>query len=176
MQRVRQLASRADSLFEYMSLVFLLAMILIVCWQVFSRYVLSTTPSWSEEVTLILMVWVGFLSTAIGFREKLHIGLEFLFLRFPQGVRWALMKAIYALGFLFGLYLLVQGWQFTVLTSNSTLPATQLPSSVVYAVMPVSGVMICAYTALQILGVRTEKHGEDLAEDESGTPTEMHVD
>jgi TRAP-type C4-dicarboxylate transport system permease small subunit len=165
-----------DSLFEYLSLGFLLVMIVIVCWQVFSRYALSTSPYWSEEVTLILMVWVGFLGTAIGFREKLHIGLEFLFVRFPQVAQRWLARAIYALSFLFGLYLVIQGWLFTVLTSNSTLAATQLPSSVVYAVMPVSGLMICFYTALQLFGIRTEKHGEDVEEDEAGLPTEQHID
>ena len=61
MERAKRWLSRLDTFFEYITLVFLALMTIIITWQVFSRYVLNETPSWSEETALILMVWVGFL-------------------------------------------------------------------------------------------------------------------
>lgn len=169
MELVRRWLNRLDSLFEYFGLSLLSAMILIVTWQVFSRYVRNTTPYWSEEVTLILMVWVALIGIAIGFRERLHIAIEVVVRRFPESVQRWIQRTINVLILLFGLYFLVQGWQFTRIAHLSTLPATSLPSSVMYVIMPISGVMIVAYAVLQLLGVRTEKH-RDLTEGEEQSP------
>jgi TRAP-type C4-dicarboxylate transport system permease small subunit len=41
---------------------------------------------------------------------------------------------------------------------ESTLPATKLPNSALYVVMPLTGVMICAYSILQLMGIDTTRH------------------
>lgn len=165
---LRRIVDVVDSAFEYLGLCFLSAMVLIVTWQVFARQGLGSAPSWSEEVSLLLMVWVGFIGIAIGFRERVHIALEFLVSRFPEVVQTVLQKLVCGLALAFGLFLLVQGWVFTTQTLNSTLPSTGLPRASLYAVLPLTGFMICVYSVLQILGVNTEKHsqaGEESDED-----------
>lgn len=157
MQRLRRLLGRLDAPFEYLGLGFLAAMVLIVTWQVFSRAIFNTAPFWSEEVSRILMIWVAFLGIAIGFRERVHIAVGMFVDKLPMGVQSWVQRLIYALMFAFGLYLLVQGSQFTLETSQATLPSTGWPRSTLYAVMPISGFMICVYTILQALGVRTER-------------------
>jgi len=157
MDRVKRWLSRLDAPFEYLGLGFLAAMVLIVTWQVFSRAIFNAAPPWSEEVSLILMIWVGFLGLAIGFRERAHIAVGIFVDRLPEGAQRWVQRLVYGLIFAFGLYLLVQGWQFTLQTSRATLPSTGLPRSALYAVMPISGLMVCVYAALQALGVRTEK-------------------
>lgn len=158
MSRVKRWLDRLDSLFEYLVLTCLVLMVLVVIWQIFSREVFNSTPIWSEETSRILMVWIGFLGIAIGFRERAHISIEFLVNKFPEAAQVWLERFVQAVVFVFGLYLLIQGWQFTVQTSGATLPATGLPRSILYVVMPVAGFMVCVYTALQVFGVRTEKH------------------
>jgi TRAP-type C4-dicarboxylate transport system permease small subunit len=157
MERLKRWLSRLDAPFEYLGLGFLAAMVLIVTWQVFSRAIFNAAPPWAEEVSIILAIWVAFLGIAIGFRERVHIAVGMFVERLPEGVQRWVQRLIYALIFAFGLYLLVQGWQFTLQTSRATLPSTGWPRSALYAVMPISGFMICVYTALQVLGVRTEK-------------------
>jgi TRAP-type transport system small permease protein len=51
-----------------------------------------------------------------------------------------------------------------LLTSESTLPATKLPSSITYIAMPITGVMICGYSLLQFFNFNTTRH-KDLEED-----------
>jgi len=67
-------------------------------------------------------------------------------------------KVIELCTLIFGVYLIIYGWQFTVLMGESTLPATKLPNSVLYVVMPLTGVMICAYSLLQLMGIDTRRH------------------
>lgn len=157
MERLKRWLGRLDAPFEYVGLGFLAAMVLIVTWQVFSRAIFNAAPPWSEEVSLILMIWTAFLAVAIGFREGVHIAVGMFAERLPGGAQRWVRGLAYVLVFAFGLYLLVEGGRFTLQTSQATLPSTGLPRSVLYAVMPISGFMICVYTALQALGVQTKK-------------------
>ena len=42
----------------------LLAMTAIVGWQVFGRFILDASPSWTEQASLILMIWYVMFSSA----------------------------------------------------------------------------------------------------------------
>ena len=33
-------------------------MMVILTWQVFSRYVLDSSPAWAEQAALVLMIWM----------------------------------------------------------------------------------------------------------------------
>lgn len=172
----KRLANLLDLAFEYLGLLFLSAMVLIVTWQVFARQGLGQAPQWSEEVSLILMVWIGFVSIAIGFRERVHISLEFLVTRFPEGAQKVVEKLIGGLVLAFGLFLVVQGWEFTTQTLGSTLPSTGLPRATLYVILPVTGFMICVYSVLQLIGVQTEKHQQqDEEEEEDEVSAEMRL-
>ncbi|MEE4213051.1 MAG: TRAP transporter small permease subunit, partial [Parvularcula sp.] len=49
------------------------AITLIILWQVFARYVLNASPSWSEQLALYILVWAVLLAAAAGVREGFHI-------------------------------------------------------------------------------------------------------
>ena len=95
---------------------------------------------------------------AIGCRENLHLSMDVLDNLSYKGFLKALDKLIEASTFVFGVYLIIYGWEFTSLMSESTLPATKLPNSVLYVVMPLTGVMVCAYSLLQLFGIDTKRH------------------
>nr|WP_263323379.1 TRAP transporter small permease [Neobacillus sp. Marseille-Q6967] len=147
-----------DSIFEKFTLVSLVALILVVTTQVMTRKLFNFVFFWSEEVTLLLLAWFAFMAIAIGFREYIHLGIDSFTNLFPKSFNKVLDKIISASIFAFGLYLMIQGWEFTLLTMESTLPATKLPSSITYLAMPITGVMICGYALLQFFNVNTSRH------------------
>ena len=53
-----------ENLEEFLLVFFLIAMTLIMGIQVFCRYVLGQSLSWSEEITRYLFIWSGFLSVS----------------------------------------------------------------------------------------------------------------
>lgn len=53
-----------ENLEEFLLVVMLAAMTLIMGIQIFSRYALGQSLSWSEEVTRFLFIWSGFLSVS----------------------------------------------------------------------------------------------------------------
>lgn len=141
-----------EKVFEILSMSMLFAMVLIISYQVIMRYVFNRSPSWTEEVSLILMIWFGILSIPIGVRLHLHIGIEYLFNKLPQRAQWVLSRVIYVLIAAFGSVMITAGLELVKFTSMSTLPATKLPSSVKYAVIPLAGITL-VYNALELFFV-----------------------
>ena len=158
MDLIKKIYSIIDNIFEKFTLLSLILLVFIVTLQVVTRYFFNFVFFWSEEITLLLLVWFGFMGIAIGFREYIHLGIDTFTNLFPKTFNTILDKVILACVFATGIYLVVQGWQFTVLMFDSTLPATKLPSSVTYIIMPITGFMICLYALLQFFNIDTSKY------------------
>jgi len=67
---------RIDKMIEAFAIVLIIAMVLIVFTQVMTRKLFNFVFFWSEEVTLLCLTWFSFIGIGIGFREKLHIGMD----------------------------------------------------------------------------------------------------
>jgi TRAP-type transport system small permease protein len=157
-QILRNIVLAIDTFFERFAITALVGMILIVIMQVFTRKLFNFVFFWSEEITLLLLGWFSFMGMAIGFREDLHMGMDSFTDYLPGWANRILDKVIDTTIFAFGMYLVIQGWDFTLLMAESTLAATKLPNSVLYVVMPVSGVMICGYSLLHAFGIDIKRH------------------
>ena len=140
-----------DKIIEGFAITLLVAMILIVFVAVVTRKIFGFVFAWSEEVTLLCLTWFTFMGIAIGFRERLHLGMD-LFEKLPKKLLDASDKLVDFVTFFFGLYLVVYGWDFALMMRGSILAATELPNLIQYIVMPITGVLTCVYSVLQLLG------------------------
>ena len=105
-----------ENLEEFILVLFLIAMTLIMGVQVFCRYVLGMSLSWSEELTRYLFIWCGFLSVSYCSKKCLSIKIEQFVAIFPRRGK-ALFKVInhtFELIFFTGL------WYSNVLCTGST--------------------------------------------------------
>jgi TRAP-type C4-dicarboxylate transport system permease small subunit len=148
---VKKFFLSVDKLVDGFCIALLVLMILVVFTAVVTRKLFHFMFAWSEEVTLLCLTWFTFIGIGIGFRERLHLGMD-LFEKLPKKILGFLNKLIDVVTFLFGLYLVVYGWDFAMMMRGSILAATQLPNLVQYIVMPITGVLTCIYSALQLLG------------------------
>jgi len=53
-------------------------MILVVTWQVISRYVLRAPSSLTEEIARFGLIWLGLLGSVYTFRNRMHVGIDIL--------------------------------------------------------------------------------------------------
>jgi TRAP-type C4-dicarboxylate transport system permease small subunit len=54
-----------------------LALVVLVVtfgWLVFGRYVLNATPTWVEQLALLLVLYIAYLGAAAGVHENTHLG------------------------------------------------------------------------------------------------------
>jgi TRAP-type C4-dicarboxylate transport system permease small subunit len=57
---------------------------------VFTRYVLNSASSWPEPAAVLLMIWFSFLSAALCYRERLHIGVAVIPMMLQGNARLAI--------------------------------------------------------------------------------------
>lgn len=143
--------------------VMLVAMAIIIGITVFMRYVLNTGLKWGEEISLVLVIWFSFIAMAIGVRKNLHISIHLF--RNPGRVIETILTKLQALVVVFvGFVMLWYGNIIIQFMARSILPATELPSSVMYAVLPLSAVLIMYEGITDLVGYDTDRETEKLEE------------
>lgn len=139
-----------DNIEEFLMLVFLGAMTIIMGIQVFSRYALGMSLSWSEELTRYLFIWSGFLSVSYCTRRCVSIKVEQFVAIFPKRGR-AMFKVVnHTVELILFIYLLPFAWKYfySAVLSGQTSPALGLPMYYVQAA-PMTGFALCAFRVLQ---------------------------
>ncbi len=150
----------------------LLVIVFLVSAEVISRKFLGGSIRWSEEVALFGMVWMAFISMAIGVQKGLHIALGFFFSLLPKKVAYVVDKLDNLVVMFFGCFMVYYGSKLVAGTMTSYLPATHWPSGLEYLMIPVSGVFIVYFSLMNIFELKDyehEKFYQDYEEDESDT-------
>lgn len=145
--------SRLNTVALYLAGAGLVVMTAIVAWQVFCRYVLNDSPSWTEPGAVILMSWFIFLGAAVGVRENNHMGFDVLLYALPPaGKKWLRMISDVFI-FAFGLGMVWYGSNLVKLTWGTTLPALGISGAWDYIPLMGGGVLIALFS-LERIGMR----------------------
>jgi len=130
----------------------LMLLVVVVTWQVFSRYVLNDPSSWTDELARYVMVWLGLLGASYLFGMKGHLAITLLdnFLKGKAHVALHLMLNGISFAFV-SLAMLSGGLALMDKTTQQLSPALQLPMSTVYAILPISASIILIYLVLNTL-------------------------
>jgi C4-dicarboxylate transporter DctQ subunit len=115
----------------------LCAMVFLIMFQIFGRYVFNYSISWSEELAVYAQIWLVMLGSGIAMRNRHHAGVDMIIIRCPVPVQRLIRSAS---------ALLVAWFLLVVITSSSSMlafgmivtsPALQLPMAIPYAALPV---------------------------------------
>ncbi len=126
-------------------------MTVIVGWQVFGRYVLNSSPSWSEQAALTLMIWYVTLAAAAGVREGFHIRIVALENAMAPGATRAMRVASNLVVAGCGIAMLVWGGELVARTWSHVIPSLGLPRGFAYLGLPISGVLIALFSFERVL-------------------------
>ena len=139
-------------------LVFLVSILVIdVLWQVFSRYLLSSPSSFTDELAGFLLIWVGVLGAAYVAGRQEHLAIDILIQKSSPARQKKLQYFIYSVIFLFALFVMVVGGailMYTRFVLQVKSAALQLPLGYVYSILPISGLIIMYYEVLHILELK----------------------
>jgi len=145
---------RLNKVLEVFLVVLMSVLVIDVLWQVFSRYLLSSPSSFTDELAGYLLIWVGVLGAAYVAGRKEHLAIDILVQKSPPARQRRLQFLIHALILLFALFVMVIGGASLVYTRfvlEVKSAALQLPLGYVYIVLPLSGLIIIYYDVLHIL-------------------------
>ena len=124
----------------------LAAIVVAIAWQVTTRYVpFLRVPRWTQEISLILMVWLSMLGSALAVRRAEHLAMDLIVRQLSPGLqRWA-YRLVWILVAGFGAYLIFYGSELASRTMTQTFSATKLPIGLMYWSIPVGGAFMTLY-------------------------------
>ena len=135
-------------------LVFIFALLVVdVLWQVFGRYVLKQSFSFTEEFARFALIWLAILGAAYLNGKREHLAMDFLLRKLSPDKLKMRMQIIEVLMFIFALVVLVFGGGnlvYTTLYLGQISPAMYISLGYVYAIVPISGLLIMFYSVYNI--------------------------
>ena len=124
----------------------LVVLTVIFGWLVFGRYVLNATPTWVEQVALLLVMLIAFIGAAVGVHEHTHLSVTMLRTSVPKRVRTVLVVITdLAMGG-FGALMLWYGAQLTIFKWGSLIPLIDMPEGLRSLPLTVGGALILLFS------------------------------
>ena len=137
-------------LISYITTIFtgvaLVVLTVIFGWLVFGRYVLNSTPTWVEQVSLLLVVYIGFLGASVGIHKKTHLGVSVFRELSPRPVQRIFELSSHIIMTAFGLVMIVYGYQLTVFRWTTEIPLIHVSEGLRALPILISGIFIVLFS------------------------------
>lgn len=143
-----------DSTTRYLLVILMGLLVIVVVWQVFSRYILNDPSTFTDELSRFLLIWVSLLGAAYYSGKNLHIAINVLPSKLNPPNRRKLHILIHLIVIAFVLTVFVIGGSMLVYytyTYYQLTPTLQIPMAFVYAIGPLSGLLIIFYKIADII-------------------------
>ncbi len=153
MQALTAIKKILDRILIYICIVCCAAMVLLVSYQVASRFILGDPSAISEEAARIFFVWMGLFASALLYGEKGHMNISFI----PDkcGLVGGQLLRIVSEICTFGMAMWVLTYGGYIVTMNGmgqvNSAMTWLRVGVIYSVIPISGCFVLFYAFYNIM-------------------------
>jgi len=144
------IASRLDTAENIFLALIMFVMVALVLAQVYVRFFMASSLTWSEELVRFLMIWMTFLGAVVALRRSLHIQIDNLVVSLSPKKKMVVLviRAVMMVSFL-GI-LAVGGVQFLEIAGLQNSPGLELNMSYVYFVLPLSSSLMAIITVLRL--------------------------
>jgi len=131
----------------------LILVLICVQYQVVGRYLFNDSPTWTEALALLLVLYITAFGVAVGVRDAGHIGLESLLVLLPESLRHKLEVLIHGLVALFGALMLESGWTWATLKWDEAKPMLGVPEGMDYVPLVIGGALIVLFSIEHIVAL-----------------------
>lgn len=131
-----------------------------VLFQVFSRYIIGTSFTWTEELARFSLIWMTVLGAAYLNAKREHLSMDFLFDKLSPSNQKKASILIEILVFLFALVVMLIGGSnlvYTTLHLEQLSGTLRIPLGYIYAVLPFSGFLIMCFSVYHITNISKNK-------------------
>ena len=119
-------------------------------WLVFGRYVLNDTPTWVEQVALLLVVTITFLGAAVGVHQRTHLNVDILSALLPAKGQAILNVLIDHLLAGFGAVMAYQAYGLVLFAWHKSIPLIGVPDGLRYIPMMLAGGLITLFSLARV--------------------------
>ena len=105
----------------------LVVLTVIFGWLVYGRYVLNATPTWVEQVSLLLIVLIAFLGASVGIHRNTHLGVSFFREIAPRPVRRTFEFITHITLIIFGATMAFYSYKLVLFKWDTLIPLIHVP-------------------------------------------------
>lgn len=139
-------------------LILIISLLAICCiLQVFTRFVLNNSLTWTEELARYCFIWGGVLGIALAFKEKTHARILAVYDKFPEKIRTGLEGVANLLAIYMAVLMVKYGGYMTMHALTNYSPQLQIPLGWVYACVPITGIIILFFMVTGFIRYIAEK-------------------
>ncbi len=146
-------------------LILLVTMSIVTILQVFMRYVLENSLSWSEELARFAFIWLIYIGISYGVKKAKHIRVEALLTVFKLRGKYFINLVAHLLFLFFAVYAVYYGFTIfeAIHQSGQRAPSLGIPMSIMYLGMPI-GMLLTSIRLVQriVLETRAYREGHEL--------------
>ena len=165
---MKRLTAIIDNILEKILIVLFGLMVLVVTWQVFTRYLLNSPSSFTEELSTYFLIWISLLGAVYALRKQAHLGIDILTNRLSGSAKKLSHYIIHFAIIAFSLFVLIWGGVrlvWVTLQLNQISASLEIKIGYIYFVFPISGLLMIYYSIHFLLYEKSKKLRTSISED-----------
>lgn len=148
----------------WLSAIGLVLMTAFIALQVYGRFVLNDTPTWTSNGSVLIMAWFILLGAAVGIREGNHLSFDVLLHFLGHRAKAWLNTVSDVVVVAFGGGMIGYGLQLAITTWPTTIPNIGLSGGVTFIALIWGGILMLVFALERILrrlvGLPTARFGD----------------
>jgi len=146
MLKVYKVLDGLDTAIRALIFVLIAVMVFSTGLQVLGRYVLVVPFPWTEELSRRMMTWLLFSASAIGYRRGGMVGVDIVTRNLSEATKKKLDIIIFGMIAFFGVFMMVQGYDFATRMVRQLSAALGISMFYVYIIIPFSGFLFLVFS------------------------------
>ena len=152
METLHKIRKAMNTVVSTICIVLFAVMVVVGTYQIITRFVFNNPSTISEELLTYTFAWMAIFSSAYVFGKRDHMRMTFVADKLPKEQRKILEIVIELLIIAFAVIVLIYGG-FTImgLTMTQKTASLGVMMGVIYAVVPICGILIAIYGVLNVI-------------------------
>lgn len=152
METLHKIRKGMNTVVSTICIVLFAVMVVVGSYQIITRFIFNSPSTVSEELLTYTFAWMAIFSSAYVFGKRDHMRMTFIADKLPKEQRKILEIVIELLIIAFAVIVLIYGG-FTImgLTMTQKTASLGVMMGVVYAVVPICGILITIYGVLNVI-------------------------
>lgn len=151
METLHKIRKGLNAVVSTICVILFAVMVIVGTYQIVTRFIFNNPSTVSEELLTYTFAWMAMFSSAYVFGKRDHMRMTFVVDKLPKAQRRILEIVIELLVIAFAVIVLIYGG-FTImgLTMTQKTASLGVMMGVIYAVVPICGILIAIYGVLNL--------------------------
>ncbi len=146
---MQKIIDRITKYLKYFLMGLMALIVLDVSWQIFTRFILQNSSSWTEEMARFLLIWIGVLGASYALKTKAHLGIDIFTYKLTGVKKQVVEILVYTFVVLFAFFIMIIGGirlVYLTFQLNQISASIGIKMGYIYLVLPISGFLVIMYS------------------------------